>query len=160
MTATSINHVSIGALDLERSVHFYQDLFGMEELDTPNFGFPVRWLRVGDLQLHLFQRPNSSAPTHQHLALTVDNFEAVYSRAKEMRIFDTKAFGHYIFELPGSNVQLYLRDPADNLIEVDWPDVRTLDPSVVTDMRRLPNPQSEENLRATLFLSEPPTGSI
>jgi lactoylglutathione lyase len=155
LTATNLNHVSIGAPDLERSVRFYQDLFGLEELPTPNFGFPVRWLRVGKLQLHLFQRPAGDAPRDQHLALTVDNFEAVYSRAKELGIFDNKAFGHHLYELPGSNVQMYIRDPGGNLIEVDWPDVHTLDRALVTDLRPLPERQVEENLHATLFLSKP-----
>ena len=33
---------------------FYKELFEMEEVLAPDFPFPVRWLRVGDLQLHLF----------------------------------------------------------------------------------------------------------
>jgi hypothetical protein len=48
---------------------------------------------------------------------------------------------------------MYLRDPAGNLVEVDWPDVTTLDRSVVTAIRRLADerPQSEEASRATLY---------
>jgi len=62
VTRAHINHVSIVAPDLQRSVQFYTEIFGAETIDTPNFGFPVQWLRVGDLQLHLFERPGS-APT-------------------------------------------------------------------------------------------------
>ena len=52
--ATGINHVSISASDLEESTRFYEEVFGMERIATPIFDTPVQWLRVGDLQLHLF----------------------------------------------------------------------------------------------------------
>ena len=52
--ATRINHVSIAAADLEESTRFYEEVFGMERIPTPTFADPVQWLRVGDLQLHLF----------------------------------------------------------------------------------------------------------
>ncbi len=55
MRANGFTHVSFYAHDLDESVRFYKDLFDMEELPpAPGFPFPVRWLRVGDLQLHLF----------------------------------------------------------------------------------------------------------
>ncbi len=50
---------------------------------------------------------------------------------------------------------MYFRDPSDNLVEVDWPDVTTLDRSVFgDDLKKLGDefPQDAENLRATLFL--------
>lgn len=154
MTATSLNHVSISAPDLDASTRFYRELFGLEEVPTPNFGFPVRWLRIGDLQIHLFQRP-TPAPSHHHVALTVDDFQGVYLRAREMGVLDDTAFGHHIYELPGHNVQMYVRDPGGNLVEIDWPDIRLLDRDLVTDIRPLPNPQRGDNLRATLFLKPP-----
>ncbi|MBO0705589.1 MAG: VOC family protein, partial [Candidatus Dormibacteraeota bacterium] len=54
MAATNLNHVSVHATDMEKSAKFYEDLFGLQRVPTPNFGFEVIWLRVGDLQLHLF----------------------------------------------------------------------------------------------------------
>ena len=47
-------------------------------------------------------------------------------------------------------VQMYLRDPAGNLVEVNWPDASTLDRSVVTTMKSIADerPQSDEALRA------------
>jgi catechol 2,3-dioxygenase-like lactoylglutathione lyase family enzyme len=157
MPATNLNHVSLCALRLEESVRFYEDVFGMERIPTPNFGFPVQWLGVGPLQLHLFERPGG-APQYHHVAFSVDDFEAVYSRAAELGIHDRTTFGHHLYELPGNNAQMYLRDPSGNLVEVDWPDFRTLSPEIRAEMRRLADrdPQDEENLRATLFL---PAGS-
>ncbi len=66
--ATGFNHVSIHALDLEQSVRFYTEVFGMEKIPTYTFAFPVQYLRLGDLQLHLFQRDGRRAgvPPHRH----------------------------------------------------------------------------------------------
>ena len=71
MTIARLNHVSVSAPNMDESVRFYVELFGMEELPAPNFGYPLRWLRVGDLQLHLY--PRSEPRTSAHFALQVDD---------------------------------------------------------------------------------------
>ena len=73
MRAKGFTHVSISAADLEESARFYEDLFGMEEVPSPDFSGPVRWLRVGSLQLHLFL-DQDLAPARHHFALDVDDF--------------------------------------------------------------------------------------
>jgi lactoylglutathione lyase len=155
MRATNLNHVSVSTPKMEESIRFYEELFGMERVPTPNFGFPVQWMRVGSLQLHLFQRPGD-APVYHHLGLTTDDFEGTYRKAKELGIFDHTTFRHHLYELPGKNAQMYLRDPGGNLIEVDWPDVDSLSPELRADMKLLADqhPQTAENLQATLFLEE------
>ena len=154
MRATTFNHVSVGARSLAESVNFYTDLFGMERVPSPVFRYPTAWLRVGDRELHLIER-DDRVPRSQHFALEVDDFEAVYVKAMALGIEDRETWGWHLHELPDGAVQLYVRDPADNLVEVDWPDVRTLDTSVVTDLRRLADevPQDDDAARATLFLA-------
>jgi lactoylglutathione lyase len=154
VTATNLNHVSVSARDLEKSACFYEELFGMKRIPTPNFGFPVVWLRVGDLQVHLFQR-DVEAPVYHHLALTVDDPNTVYRKAKELGILDSRTNGHHLRELPDGAMQLYLRDPSGNLVEVNYPDVAHLAPDVRADLQRLEDlyPQDEANRRATLFLA-------
>jgi hypothetical protein len=51
---------------------------------------------------------------------------------------------------------MYIRDPAGNLVEIDWPDVSTLDPSVVTDIRRLDDDvrQTGDSAGATLYTAD------
>ncbi len=158
MKALSVNHVSIVAKHLDESVAFYRDVFGLKPVATPNFGFPVQWLQVGDLQLHLFERPDAP-PTYHHLAFTVDDFEELYTRAAEAGLFDTTTFGHHLNELPNGIAQLYVRDPAGNLVEVDFPHVETLSLGIRAEMKCLADaqPQTTENLRATLFASLLPT---
>ena len=154
MRATGFNHVSIHARDLEESTRFYTEVFGMQKIPTYNFAFPVQYLRLGDLQLHLFQR-EAEAPPYHHIALDVDDFEAAYERARELGIQDASAFFSDIYELPDGSVQMYIRDPAGNLVEIDWPDVTTLDRSRLPELRKLDDdvPQTGEALRATLYLS-------
>lgn len=154
MPATSLNHVSVSANDLEESAVFYAELFGMERIPTPNFGHPVVWLRVGDLQIHLFKR-GVDAPVYHHFALTVDDLDRVYRTARERGILDNEHNEAAIRELPDGSVQMYIRDPAGNLVEVDYPDVSELSPEVRADVGSLADmhPQSEENQRSTLFLA-------
>jgi len=157
MRATGFNHVSIHAQDLAQSVAFYVDVFGMEPIPTYNFAFPVQYLRLGDLQLHLFQR-DTPAPEFHHIGINIDDFEAAYLKAKELGIRDGRSFFSAIYELPDGSVQMYVRDPAGNLVEIDWPDVSTLDRSIITDLKKLDDdvPQTGEALRATLFLEKTP----
>jgi hypothetical protein len=138
-------------------VQFYTEIFGAETIDTPNFGFPVQWLRVGDLQLHLFERPGS-APTYHHFALRVDDFEAVFRATRTRGLHDSETMGSHLNELPSGQVQLYIRDPGGNLVEVNWNDARGLSDEVRQEMRRLEHshPQSESNRRAELYLDDPP----
>ena len=154
MAATSINHVSVHAHDLDRSAAFYERLFAMRRIPTPTFAFPVQWLRLGNQQLHLFVRSDAQAPRFHHVALNVDDFEAVYWTAREQQLQDESAFFAGMYELPDGAVQMYVRDPADNLVEIDWPDARTLDVRLRDELIPLSAsvPQTGDALKATLFL--------
>jgi catechol 2,3-dioxygenase-like lactoylglutathione lyase family enzyme len=160
MAAVSINHVSIHAQDLERSAAFYEQLFGMERIPAPTFAFPVAWLRLGRQQLHLFVRSDAQPSQFHHIGLNVDDFAAVYWRAREQRLRDDSAFFSGLYQLPDGSVQMYLRDPAGNLIEVDWPDACTLDARIREDLIPLSSTvhQTCDALRARLYL-DPRAGS-
>lgn len=153
MTTTGFNHLSISAKNLEESLRFYEELFGMERIPTYNFGFTTQYLRCGSQQLHVFLLPETT-PVYQHFALNVDDFHAVYEKARKMGALDSKTFGNPVNEMPDGSVQMYLRDPGGNLLEVDWPDIGTLDCSRIPEMARLADrfPQTGENLQATLYL--------
>jgi catechol 2,3-dioxygenase-like lactoylglutathione lyase family enzyme len=151
----ALNHVSIPALDVDEAMRWWQALFGMEQLPAPNFGFPVRWLRLGDFQLHLY---TSEQPSQQgqHFGMEVDDFEEAYRRLDAAGAFEERSRFASMYELPNGIVQLYFRDPYGNLVEIDHPDVSALDRSLFGDrLRRLEDdqPQDEENRRATLFMT-------
>jgi catechol 2,3-dioxygenase-like lactoylglutathione lyase family enzyme len=150
-----INHVSVNAIDLAESVQFYVDLLGAEPIATPNFGIPVQWLALGGTQLHLFQK--DIAPTsHHHLGITVDDVEPVYRAAERRDAFDDRAFGNRLVELPGNVVQLYVRDPAGNLVEIDHHGVDRLPDDLRARLTPLWdfNPQSDEQMSARLFVGD------
>ena len=94
----------------------------------------MQWLALGRTQLHLFER-DIQPTSHHHLGITVDDLEPVFRAAERRDAFDRKAFGNHLVELPGDVVQLYVRDPAGNLVELDRP------------RRRPPSP---DDLRAQL----------
>lgn len=150
---SQINHVSINALDLRESVDFYIDLLGAEPIPTPNFGIPVQWLALGRTQLHLFER-DLTPTSHHHLGITVEDVEPVYRAAERRVAFDRKAFHNHLVELPGDVVQLYVRDPAGNLIEIDHHGVARLPDDLRAQLKGLWDfdPQSDENMRGRLFL--------
>ena len=135
MRATGFTHVSIGAADLEESARFYKEFFGMEEVPSPDFSSPVRWLRVGNLQLHLFL-DDGPAPERHHFALDVDDFEAAYDKAEKLGVRDADRYSA-VRELPDGAVQMYLRDPSGNLVEVNWPDVTTLDRGIIPEIQKI-----------------------
>lgn len=153
MRATGFNHLSVSARNLEDSLRFYERVFGMERIPTYDFGFRTQYLRCGDLQLHVFEL-EETVPRYQHFALDVDDFDAVYRKAKELGVLDGETFSNSINELPDGAVQMYLRDPGGNLVEVNWPDVATLDRSRYPEMKKLDDrvKQTGEALRATLYL--------
>jgi catechol 2,3-dioxygenase-like lactoylglutathione lyase family enzyme len=155
--ATRLNHVSIHADDMEESLRFYTEVLGMERLPSPDFENRVEWLRLGDQQLHLFLR-ETPAPQFHHIGLDVDDFEAAYRMVTERGIADGDTWAPQVRELNDGSVQMYLRDPAGNLIEIDWPDVTTLDRSIVAEIGRLEDEraQSEEARRARLYTAPAP----
>jgi lactoylglutathione lyase len=147
--ATRINHVSICARDLEESTRFYEHVFAMERIPTPTFEAPVQWLRVGDMQLHLFL-DDGPAPQRHHVGFTVDDFDAAYEAVKTRA---SAMFGWQLVELPSGQVQLYFRDPSDNLIELNF-DASRLDRSRYPELTKLGEhiPQREDSEDAVLYL--------
>lgn len=152
MAATGINHVTIPTRDLDESERFYAKLVGAERLASPNFGTPVRWLRIGGMQIHLLHDSHGGGGPG-HFGITVDEVAPVYERARELGALDPAANGHYFWELPDGVVQLYVRDPSGNLVEVNARDASALPAPVRADLRALVDvhEQSADNLRARLL---------
>lgn len=153
-----LNHVSIPARDLEESAAFYREVLGCEPLPAPNFGFPVCWLRLGDLQLHLQQvGPSPEMRTYQHFAVSVADFMAAHDLLVAKSAFEVGTRYADLWLLPSGELQMFVRDPSDNLVEIDHPDATELDlPRFGPRLRRLEaeQEQSPEHRAATLFLGD------
>ncbi len=148
-----LNHVSIVARDLDESVAFYTEVFGLESVPTPDFGFPVCWLLAGSRQLHLFQQQDG-APAHAHFSLEVADPVPIYHIAKKRGLIDFDTFGRGIAELPGGELQMYLRDPSGNLVEVNHPSAalfRDEMPEMILLAEQ--RPQDGEHAAASLFMA-------
>ena len=156
MQKATLNHVSIPARDLAESEQFYRDVLGCERIQAPNFGFPVCWLRLGDLQLHLQQvGPTPGVRTYQHFAVQVHDFAAAYQALKARGAFEEGTRYGDLWVLPGGEVQMFVRDPSDNLFEIDHPNAEMVDFSIFDrPPRRLSDEQvqDEQTRAATLFL--------
>ena len=157
MVQSRLNHVSVLANDLEESAQFYEEVLDMTRVPTPNFDVEVMWLEIGEGggQLHLFDRP-VEAPQYHHFGVTVADFEAVYHEAVERDIVTdfSDDDSPRMYALPDGAVQLYITDPAGNLVEVNWPDVEVLDESIRENItyRSDLRPQTGEAAEATLGL--------
>ena len=68
--------------------------------------------------------------------------------------FDFESFGNHLVLLPGDVVQLYLRDPAGNLVEVDQAGAERLPDDLRARLKGLWdfNAQGDEQMRGRLFV--------
>jgi hypothetical protein len=98
----------------------------------------------------------SVAQSHHHFGLTVDDLEPVYRKAEELGALDRHTHAHHIVELPGDVVQVYVRDPAGNLVEIDTPGASRLPEWLRAEMVKLDDvfPQDEVNRRARLYVKD------
>ena len=164
MPVPFINHVALPVDDVDRASAFYVDWFGARVIPSPKFPVPVAWLLLGKIQVHLVQHDPAGdmagvPSTAYHFAVAIDDkaaFEELYDRAEREGALDTTTFPHHIFELPGGDVQLWIRDSSGNVIEVDYPDVADLDPRIAAQARRWTEDAelSDFNRQASLFRSD------
>jgi catechol 2,3-dioxygenase-like lactoylglutathione lyase family enzyme len=150
-----LNHVSISANDLDASCAFYAELLGAREVASPDFDVDVRWLALGDTQLHLFTSDDRGSRGHHFgVEVDLDTLVAAYRMAAERDALETEVFGGALIGLPGDVVQLYLRDPRGNLIELDAVGAADLPDDVRAELRILDErrPQRGEHAEARLFI--------
>lgn len=131
MPELKLHHVSIITADLEKSLPFYRSVFGLEEIQRPNFPVGGAWLACGSLQVHLvvypqgtFRKRPSVDRNDWHFAFNTDDFEGAVERLKALGFREDAAeddpkfvqiFRTGIAGFP----QLYLRDPDNNVVEIN-----------------------------------------
>ncbi|KAK7308052.1 hypothetical protein VNO77_41643 [Canavalia gladiata] len=132
--AASLNHISRESTDINRLAKFYQEMFGFEQVENPDFGdFKVVWLHLpsSSLYLHLIERNPSNNlpegpwsatspiadPSHlprgHHLCFTVSNFQSFLQTLKD------KGIQSFQRSLPDGKIkQVFFFDPDGNGLEV------------------------------------------
>ena len=108
----SFAHYNYNVLNLEKSLAFYKDALGLEEVrrmeaedgsfiivylgdGKTNFNLELTWLRDWD-------RPYNLGDNEVHLAFKVEDFDAAHAKHKEMGCicFENEAMGIYIINDP------------------------------------------------------------
>jgi catechol 2,3-dioxygenase-like lactoylglutathione lyase family enzyme len=112
-----IHHVNVLVDELVPAVAFYRDVLGLQLLETPDQGFPSQFFRFNDdQQLHMNEMKDARA-YRAHFCVVVPDFMAVFRRARSAGALDVHAWGR-IRRLPNGKMQMFVRDPSGNLIEV------------------------------------------
>ena len=120
---TSLGHIAIRIKDLDRSLDFYVNKLGFEEMfRLDKDGAPwIVYLRVTDDQyVELFpwgegdRAPATEAVGYNHMCFTVDNLDAVIARLTERGVPLTRPKKVAI----DRNAQAWVEDPDGNRIEL------------------------------------------
>merc|ERR1719469_1154204 len=84
----SLNHVAIIVSDVGRSLAFYVEVLGFQQIQRPNFDRHGGWCTMGNVELHLIKgRPvvhSGEDLIVSHLALESDHPELVLQKLIEM----------------------------------------------------------------------------
>ncbi len=132
MKIRGINHVALIVDDLEKCRDFYTNVLGLEELPALPFDYPVQFYRLNEhQQLHLTEWKDAVS-FRGHLCLEVDDFNEAFYRFKALGIIDIEPSGK-VRKLKGGVMQMFIRDPAGNLIEISHRDASTVNPAIFQD---------------------------
>jgi glyoxylase I family protein len=114
----TLHHASLVVADTAASLIFYRDIFGMQQTDRPDLGFPGAWLQLGGQQIHLLELENTDQitgrPEHggrdRHIALSVQDLAPVKN------ILDKNGIAYTLSK--SGRKALFCRDPDGNALEI------------------------------------------
>ena len=130
--AVKINHVTLIVDNLEKASEFYEQELGLEPLPAFNFDYPVMFFIINDeQQLHLSEWEDTTS-FRGHLCLQVDDFNSIFRRMKELQAVDVKPWGK-VRQLPDGAMQMFVRDPSGNLVELSSHPDAQIDPAIFED---------------------------
>jgi len=117
----TIHHASFIVADTAASLKFYCDIFGMQQVDRPDLGFPGAWLQLGAQQIHLLELknfdPTTGRPEHggrdRHIALSVQELAPVKT------VLDKNGIAYTLSK--SGRKALFCRDPDGNALEILQP---------------------------------------
>ncbi len=132
MKVKGIHHVALIVSDLEKCRDFYTNFLGLEELPAFAFDYPVQFYQINEKeQLHLTEWKDDVS-FRGHFCLEVDDFGAIFNRSKERGIIDTTAWGK-VRQLKNGAMQMFIRDPSGNLIEITYRGAEPIDEQIRRD---------------------------
>ena len=122
MSVGVLDHFNIRTRDLGATVHFYQDVMGLEKGPRPNFAFPGAWMySEGKAVVHIVdisktdepQKPDSGVV--HHVAFVSQGFDGMKQRLSSKGMpFDAR-------QVPGGELwQIFVNDPNGVMIELNY----------------------------------------
>lgn len=134
-----INHVTLIVDDLEKARAFYSQVLGLEEIPAYDFDYPVMFYKLGDgRQLHLTEWEDARS-FRGHVALEVGDFSQAFHTAKSLGIIDIAPWG-CVRRLKDGTMQMFIRDPSGNLLEISQRPGLPVDPGIFADALFDPEP--------------------
>jgi catechol 2,3-dioxygenase-like lactoylglutathione lyase family enzyme len=127
-----IRHATVIVDDLEKACRFYEKELGLEPLPTFDLDFPAQFFRVNDAQqIHVTEWPDTPS-FRGHICLEIDDFNAAFHRMRELGAIDTSPWGN-VRRLPDGTMQMFVRDPSGNLVELSCPRGVEVDEAIFDD---------------------------
>ena len=114
----SLHHASFIVANTEKSLVFYCEILGLQQIERPDLGFPGAWLQLGAQQLHLLELdnpdPTTGRPVHggrdRHVALCALALAPVQEALNKAGVV-------YTMSISGRRA-LFCRDPDGNAVEI------------------------------------------
>lgn len=130
--AVKINHVTLIVDNLEKATEFYEKELGLEPLPAFKFDYPVMFFKINDeQQLHLSEWKDTPS-FRGHICMQVEDFNAIFWRMKELETIDIDPWGK-VRKLPDGAMQMFVRDPSGNLVELSSHPDADIDPDILKD---------------------------
>ena len=112
-----LHHVTLIVDDFEAACQFYEHELGLEPLPAFQFDYPTQFYKLNERQqIHLSQWEDQPS-FRGHVCLEVDDFSPFFYRMKELDAIDIRPWGR-CRRLPDGSMQMFVRDPSKNLIEI------------------------------------------
>jgi catechol 2,3-dioxygenase-like lactoylglutathione lyase family enzyme len=120
-----MNHFTVIAEDLERTLEFYVGVLGLERGHRPDLGFAGAWLYAGGTPiLHVYADrpvPPGRSGVIDHMAFSARGLREVKAR------FDERGLKYDLRQQKGSGTwQLFSLDPNGAKVELDFDPSETL----------------------------------
>ncbi len=130
--ATKINHVALVVSNLEEACVFYENELGLEPIPAFLFDYPTAFFKFNEeQQLHLTEWDDVYS-FRGHICMQVDDINTLFFRMKALGAIDIRPWGN-VRQLPDGAIQLFVRDPSGNLVELSSVPGAPIDQAIFED---------------------------